>query len=144
MLSAFVMFLIPGTIAVTALVFLSPVDVFSAMAASDRSVVSHVFGWAGYYGLILGAWLWFFSVVLAAAIVTESIGWTIAVLTGLIFVFGNVALQLAPKLAWVGRYLSDLARGGPALPATLGVEAVGVALVVLAMLAMEGRKKSFV
>jgi hypothetical protein len=144
LLAAFVLFLIPGTVAATALVFISPVDVFSAMAASDRSVLSHVAGWIGYYGVVLGAWLWFFSVVLAAAIVSESIGWTIAVLTGLIFVFGNTALQVAPKLGWVGRYVRDLARGGPALPATLAVEALGIAVVVVLMSAAQGRKKSFV
>lgn len=144
LLSAFVLFLIPATVAATALVFLSPVDVFAAMAASDRSVLSHVGGWMGYYGLLLGAWCLFFSVVLAAAIVTESIGWTIAVLTGLIFVFGNFVLQLAPKLGWVGRYLRELVRGGPALLATLGVEAAGIALVVAVMLMLQGRKTSFV
>jgi ABC-2 type transport system permease protein len=144
LLSAFLLFLIPGTVAATALVFLSPVDVFHTMAASDRSVLSHVFGWMGYYGLVLGAWLLFFSVVLAAAIVTESIGWTIAVLTGLIFVFGNVVLQVAPKLVWAGRTIRALARGGPALPVTLGAEVCGIALVVAVTLALQGRKTSFV
>lgn len=142
--SAFVLFLIPATVAATALVFISPVDVFAAMAASDRSVLSHVAGWVGYYGLVLGAWLLFFAVVLAAAIVSESIGWTIAVLTGLIFVFGNVVIQVAPKLGWVGRYLRDVARGGPALPVTLLAETAGIALVIGVMLALQGRKTSFV
>jgi hypothetical protein len=144
LLSAFVLFLIPGMVAATALVFLSPVDVIHAMAASDRSVLSHVVGWLGYYGLVLCAWLLFFSAVLAAAIVTESIGWTIAVLTGLVFVFGNVVLQVAPKLVWVGRFIRDLARGGPALPITLGAELLGIATVVTVMLNLQGRKTSFV
>lgn len=144
LLSSFAMFLIPATIAASALVFLSPVDVFHAMAASDRSVLGHVFGWLGYYGLVLGAWLLFFSVVLAAAIVTESVGWTIAVLTGLVFVFGNVVLQVAPKLVGFGRYVREVARGGPALPVTLGVEVAGIALVVVVMLMLQGRKTSFV
>lgn len=144
LLAAFAMFLIPGAIAATALVVLSPVDVFHAMAASDRSVVSHVFGWLGYYGLVLCAWLLFFSIVLAAAIITESVGWTIAVLTGLMFVFGNVVLQVAPKLVWFGRFMREVARGGPALLATLGAEVLGIALVVSVMLLLQGRKTSFV
>ena len=144
LLSSFVLFLIPATIAATSLVFLSPVDVFRAMAVSDRSVLAHVAGWVGYYGIVLGAWLLFFSVVLAAAIVSESIGWTIAVLTGLIFVVGNLVLQLAPAIGWIGRYLRALSRGGPALPATLAVEVAGIALVVALMLALQGRKTSFV
>ena len=143
LLSSFVLFLIPASVAATALVFLSPVDVFASMAASERSVLSHVVGWAGYYGVVLGAWLVFFSVVLAAAIVSESTGWTIAVLTGLIFVLGNVVLQVAPKLGWVGRYVRDLARGGPAIPVTLLAEAAAVALVVAVMLTLQGKKTSF-
>ena len=144
MLGSFVLFLIPASVAATALVFLSPVDVFSAMAASDRSVLSHLAGWAGYYGVVLGAWLAFFSVVLAAAIVSESVGWTISVLSVLIFVFGNFVLQVAPTLGWVGRYVRDLARGGTALPVTLAVETAAVALVVAVMLRLQGRKTSFV
>jgi len=144
LVSAFVMFLIPGTIAATALVFLSPVDILHAMAASHRTVGSHLLGWLGYYGLVLGAWLLFFSVVLAAAIVTESVGWTIAVLTGLVFVFGNVVLQVAPKLVWFGRFIRELARGGPALIGTLAAEAAGIALVLTVMLLLQGRKTSFV
>jgi hypothetical protein len=144
LVSAFLIFLIPATVAATALVFLSPVDVFGAMAAYDRTVLSHVAGWIGFYGLVLGAWLLFFSVVLAVAIVSESIGWTIAVLTALAFVFGNAVIQVAPKLGWVGRYVRDLARGGPALPITLAAEASGIALVVFVMLVLQGRKSSFV
>jgi ABC-2 type transport system permease protein len=144
LVSAFVLFLIPATVAATTLVFLSPVDVFHAMATSDRSVLSHLAGWAAYYALVLGAWLLFFSVVLAAAIVSESIGWTVAVLSGLVFVVGNFVLQVAPLIGWVGRYLRDLTRGGPAVPATLLVEAVGIVLVVGAMLTLQGRKTSFV
>jgi hypothetical protein len=144
LVSSFALFLVPATVAATALVFLSPVDVFNAMATSDRSVLSHLAGWAGYYGVVLGAWLAFFSVVLAAAIVSESVGWTISVLSVLIFVFGNFVLQVAPTLGWVGRYVRDLAHGGPVLPVTLLVEAAAVALVVAVMLMLQGRKTSFV
>jgi ABC-2 type transport system permease protein len=144
MAASFLIFLIPATLAATALVAMSPVDVFASMAASDRPVLSHVLGWGAYYALVLLAWLLFFSIVLAAAIVSESIGWTIGVLTGLIFVVGNVVLQIAPSIGWVGRYIKELARGGPALPATICIEAAGIALVVVTMLRLQGRKTSFV
>jgi ABC-type transport system involved in multi-copper enzyme maturation permease subunit len=144
MISAFVLFLIPAMTAATALVFLSPVDIFGVMATSDRSIASHLAGWVAYYGIVLGAWAVVFSIVLGAAIVSESIGWTIAVLTGTIFVFGNVVLQLAPTLGWVGRYVRDLARGGATLPATMAAEAAALALVVGATLILQGRKTSFV
>ena len=121
------MFALPGGIASTAIVVALP-------AAITPSV------WA----LVLGAWVSFFSIVLAAAIVTESIGGTIAALAGLIFVAGNVAIQVLPALAWTGRYLRDVAAGGPSVPATLGVEIAIVAVTVAATLAVQGRKSSFV
>lgn len=142
--SSFILFVIPAFISATALVFLSPVDVFGAMAASDRSVLSHLLGWAGFYALVLGAWLLFFSVILAVAIVGESIGWTIAALTGSTFVFGNVVIQVASNLRWVSSYIRDVTHGGTALPVSLAVEALGLTLVVAAMLILQGRKTSFV
>jgi hypothetical protein len=144
LLSSYVMFLVPGTVAATALVFLSPVDVLAAAASDDRSLLSHLVGWGLYFALVLGAWALVFSVVLAAAIVSESLGWTIAVITGLMFVLGNGLLQVAPHVRWMVGYLKELGRGGPALPITIGVEAAGVAAIVAAMLWLQGRKTSFV
>ena len=144
LLSAFAIFVVPATVATTTFVFLSPIDIFHTMAVSDRSVLSHVAGWMGYYALMLGAWTMFFSVVLAAAIVSESIGWTIAVLTGLLFVVGNFVIQVAPAIGWVGRYLRALGHGGAALPLTLLGEALGIGVVVAVTLRLQGRKTSFV
>ena len=96
------------------------------------------------WGLVLGAWMAFFSIVLGAAIVTESIGGTIAALTGLIFVAGNVAIQVLPTLAWTGRYVRDVLAGGPSVPLTLGVEIAIVAGAVAATLVVQGRKSSFI
>lgn len=75
---------------------------------------------------------------------SESVGWTIGVLSVLIFVFGNFVLQVAPTLGWVGRYVRELARSGPALSVTLLAEAAGLALIVAVMLTLQGRKTSFV
>lgn len=144
MLAALVLFAIPGIVAATALVALSPVDVFAATAHSSRSALSHAAGWAAYFGVVLGAWAAFFSVVLGAAIVTESIGWTIAVLTGTIFVGGNLAIQMGPTIGVVGRYFRDLAHGGPALGWTLAAEGVAIAVAVATTLVLQGRKTSFV
>jgi energy-coupling factor transporter ATP-binding protein EcfA2 len=55
LLSSYIMFLVPGTVAATALVFLSPVDVFAAMASDGRSLLPHLVGWALYFALML--WL---------------------------------------------------------------------------------------
>jgi ABC-type Na+ efflux pump permease subunit len=142
-LSSFLSFLAPGTAAATALVFLSPVDIFAAMASDGRPLLSHLLGWLAYFALVLGAWALFFSIVLAVALLSESLGWTIAVLTGLIFVVGNAALQLAPRIGWFVRYGRSLARGGPELPLTLGAVAVGISLVLGATFWLQGRKTSF-
>ncbi len=142
--SAFSLFLIPATIAATTLVWLSPIDIPAAMAASHRPLWSHVAGTLGYYGIVLGAWLVFFAVVLGAAIVSESIGWTIGVLTGLMFVAGNFVLQVLPNLHGTGRYLRALGRGDAALPVTIACEAVAIAAIVAATLILQRRKTSFV
>jgi hypothetical protein len=144
LLSFYIMFLVPGTVAATALVFLSPVDVLAAMASDGRSLLSHLIGWALYFALVLGAWALCFSVVLATAIVSESLGWTIAVIIGMMFVLGNGLLQVAPHVRWMVGYVKELGRGGPALPITIGVEAAGVAAIVAVMLWLQGRKTSFV
>ncbi len=142
--AAFLLFLAPATIAATTLVWLSPVDIPTAMAASHQPLWFHALGTLGYYGVVLGAWMLFFSVVLAAAIVSESIGWTIAVLTGLLFGFGNFALQVLPTLHGFGRYLRALARGQAALPVTIACEAAGIAAIVVVILVLQRRKTSFV
>jgi hypothetical protein len=142
--SAFALFLLPATIAATALVWATPFDIPARIAASHAPLWSHVLGTLGYYALVLGAWTLLFSVVLAAAIVSESVGWTIAVLTGLIFVLGNFALQVLPRLSGVAHYLRALGRGEPALPLTIAGEAAGIAAVVAALVLLQRRKTSFV
>lgn len=142
--SAYTLFLIPATLAATSLIWLSPVDIGAAIAASHRPLWSHVLGTLGYYGVVLGAWLLFFTVVLAAAIVSESIGWTIAMLTGLLFVFGNFVLQVLPTLPGFGRYMRALGRGQAALPVTIACEVAGIAAIVGVILMLQRRKTSFV
>lgn len=142
--SAFALFLGPATLAATALVWATPFDVPARMAASSLPWWTHVPGWLGYYALVLGAWTLFFSIVLAAAVVTESVGWTIGVLCGLLFVVGNLAIQVLPGLPTFGLYLRGLTRGGPELLATIAVEALGIAVVVAGVAALQRRKTSFV
>lgn len=144
LLSAFSLFLIPGTIAATTLVWLSPIDIPAAMARSHASLWSHIVGALGYYGIVLGAWLVFFAIVLGAAIVSESVGWTIGVLTGLLFVVGNFMLQVLPSLHGLGRYMRALGRGEAALPITIACEVAAIAAIVAAMLILQRRKTSFV
>ncbi len=59
------------------------------------------------------------------AIVTESVGWTIGTLVGVMFVLGNVVLQLLPSLPGFGPYMRALGKGEPALPITIAREVAG-------------------
>jgi ABC-2 type transport system permease protein len=143
LLSAYALFLIPATIAATALVWTTPFDIPARMAASHQPLWANVPGTLGYYGLVLGAWILFFSVVLAAAIVTESVGWTVATLSGLLFVVGNFVLQVLPTLDGVARYLRALGRGEPALPITIACEAAGILAIIAMIVMLQRRKTSF-
>jgi len=144
LVAAFALFVIPATIAASTLVWLSPIDIPAAMAAAHRPLWSHLLGMLGYYALVLGAWMVFFSVVLGAAIISESVGWTIGVLTGVLFVFGNFVMQILPTLHGLRPYLRTLARGQAALPVTIACEAAGIAAIVAIVLTMQQRKTSFV
>jgi hypothetical protein len=142
--SAYLLFLPPGTIAATALIWLTPFHIPRLMAASHAPWWTHFPGTLAWYGLVLGAWLLLFTVVLGAAVVTESIGWTIGVMSGLVFVVGNFLLQALPRLAGAGRYLRALGRGQAALPLTIAVEWALLAALVAATVALARRKTSFV
>ena len=144
LVAAFALFVIPATIAASTLVWLSPIDIPAAMAAAHRPLWSHLLGMLGYYALVLGAWMVFFSVVLGAAIISESAGWTIGVLTGVLFVFGNFVMQILPTLHGLRPYLRTLARGQAALPVTIACEAAGIAAIVAVILMLQQRKTSFV
>lgn len=101
-------------------------------------------GLGAYLAPVVLAWFLLFAIVMATAIVGESLGWTIAVLGGLIFFIGNVVLQVAPSLAWVVQFADDLARGGATLAVTLVAELSAIALAAAITMGLQGRKTSFV
>ena len=141
--SSILMYVLCGALAATALDFLSPVDVFQAMAQDERGPLSHLTGWAAYFGLVLGGFLAFFSVVLATAIVSESLGWTIAVAGALIFVVGNGFSLFGPRVAVVASYLRALRYGGPAVYLTLGAELLVIAAILWLTLRLFARKSDY-
>jgi hypothetical protein len=126
LVAAFAIFLLPAVVAVVTLARVSSAGVLTL------------------YPVILGAWICLFAIVLAAAIVTESLSWTIATLMTLMFVVGNGAMQVAPHMVVVSRWLVAIQHGGGALALTAGVELVWVASIVALTLLLQGRKTSFV
>jgi ABC-2 type transport system permease protein len=142
--AAFALFLVPAVLATTTFVWLAPVDVFALTRASAHPLHAIVAGWLAYYAYVIGAWCALYVVVLATAVVSESVGWTVATLGAMIFFVGNFLLQVAPNLAFMGRYVRALRSGTGAVAATIGVEAAFIAAVVALMMAAQARKTSFV
>lgn len=143
LLSCIGMYLLCGVFAAVALVALSPVDVAAVAAHDGRSFLSHALGWAAYFGLTLGGFLVLFAVVLATAIVSESLGWTIAVSTALIFVVGNSLILFGSRIQMLTAYVRELARGGPALGWTLALETCLVVAILSCTFYLQDRKQSF-
>lgn len=143
LLSSVGMYVMSGLFATTALVFLSPVDVFATMASDGRGGLSHLAGWLAYFALTLGGFLALFSIVLATAIVSESLGWTITAATGLIFVVGNGLFLFGPRWTVLARYARELRTGGPALGWTLAVEALFITGILLLTFRLYERKTSY-
>ncbi len=143
LLSSIGMYAGVGSFAAFAFVFLAPVDVFAAMASDGRGLLSHALGWTAYFALVLGGFLVPFAIVLATAVVSESLGWTIAVSTGLIFGLGNGLFLFGPRASVVAAYVRSLRTGGPALPATLAFEAAAIACTLGIALHLQSRKTSF-
>src|SRR5450432_3638608 len=55
--AAFTLFLIPATIAATALAWLSPIAIPAALAEAHQPLWSHVLATLGCYAVVLGAWM---------------------------------------------------------------------------------------
>ncbi len=144
LLASLLCYVLCGLFAAVAIVFLAPVDVFAAAAHDGRGALSHALGWSAYFALVLGGFLVPFAAVLGTAIVSESLGWTIAVSSSLIFVLGNGTVMLAPRLRFLVSYARDLARGGPTLPATLVAELALVTAIVALTFWLQERKRDFV
>jgi ABC-2 type transport system permease protein len=93
--------------------------------------------------LALGVFLAFYSWVLAVALLTESVGATMAFLLVSIFILGNGAIQLLPRIPAVVAWVDAALAGKSAFPITLGAEGLLVGLAVAMSLWGSARKTSF-
>jgi len=143
--SAFLLFVGPAVLAAAATTVALPslTTILGSTAGAGPSWTL-LAGWVGYGSVAIGAWMLFFAAVLGTALVTESVGWTIGVLTGSVVVVGNIVLQVLPVLPGASAYIRSIAQRGPALSATIGIEVVGLAAVVALIVGLQRRKTSFV
>ncbi len=91
-----------------------------------------------FVGMVVG-----FSFILAFALITESGGWTIAIIIGTLFLFGNVFTQVLPKIPTASRFLDSIATRGYAFTVTLIVECLLIVLLLSAAFLIQSRKRDF-
>ncbi len=89
-------------------------------------------------GMVVG-----FSSVLVFALITESGGWTVALIVTSMFLFGNVFTQILPKFPAVARIFASIATRGPAFAVMLVVECSLVVLLLAAAFLIQSRKQDF-
>lgn len=93
--------------------------------------------------LMLLGWLIFFVQNLGLALLTESSGVTIAALLAEVFVVGNGALILAPRVPGLLRLWGGLEAGGPVRHLAFALLALELAGVVTLILFLMNRKRRF-
>ena len=97
----------------------------------------------GFLPIILVGMVVGFSFILAFALITESGGWTVALIVGALFLFGNVFTQVLPKFPAASRFFDSVASRGTAFTVTLVVECLLIVLLLAAAFLIQSRKRDF-
>jgi len=82
--------------------------------------------------ILLLSLLVFFSFVLGFSLITESMGWTVALIVLTMFVCSNVLTQLVPRVPMLRQFIADIARGKTEYFIALSVE-LGIILGLLSL-----------
>ncbi|MDH3404393.1 MAG: ABC-2 transporter permease [Acidobacteriota bacterium] len=123
-------FLLPWLAVVTAIVLLPEGRAHAVLAT-------------GFVPVVLVGFVLAFSFVLGFALITESGGWTVALIVGLLLLTSNVAGELVPDTPAVRQAIRSIAERGSAFYATLAVEVLLIALILASTFAAQARKKHF-
>ncbi len=89
-------------------------------------------------GMVLG-----FSFIMSFALITESGGWTVALIVAALFLFGNVFTQVFPRIPAAQRMLESIATRGSAFWVTLVVECLLIVLLLAAAFLIQSKKRDF-
>lgn len=95
-----------------------------------------------FYVLLLGM-LVSFSFVLGFSLITESMGWTVALIVTLMFLVGNVLTQLLPRVPAARQFFSDIAQGKSEFFIALGAELVTILFLLALTYLIQIRKRNF-
>ena len=105
--------------------------------------LEHPLADTGFVPVVLVGMVVGFSFILAFALITESGGWTVALIVGALFLFGNVFTQVLPKVPAVSRYFDSIDARGTAFTATLVVECLLIVLLLSSAFLIQSRKRDF-
>lgn len=97
----------------------------------------------GYVHVLLIGFFVVFMFVLGFAIIFESMGWTIALIVILMFLLGNVATQVVPRIPGARQFLLNVGLRGPEYYWTMGGELVAICALIAVTFFVQSRKRDF-
>lgn len=97
----------------------------------------------GYAHVMLLGMLMLFSFVLGFALITESMGWTVALIVIMMFLISNVFIQLIPKFPAAQSFLASVADQRGAYYTALGVELLLIFAILGLTFFVQSRKRDF-
>ena len=97
----------------------------------------------GFVPVVLLAMVLGFAVIISFALITESGGWTIALIVSLLFFMSNILTHLIPRTPRVIEIIESIANRGAAYLVALALEILLIGLILSAAFVVHSRKPDF-
>lgn len=97
----------------------------------------------GQFHVLMLGFIVFFTFILGFSIITESMGWTVALIVVFMLLLGNVATQVVPLIPAARQFLADMALRGAQYYWALGAEVVAITGVFFMTFYVQSNKKDF-
>ena len=98
---------------------------------------------SGFVPVVLLGIVLIFSIVLGFSLITESGGWTVALIVTLLFLTSNVVTEVIPDTPAVRETIQSIASRGSAFWSALTIEGFLIVLVLAATFFAQSRKRDF-